>query len=48
MKAGHGSPEKEKDLFDRLSRMVLSKDEGILKLISRYMTLEDIFKVHWT
>ncbi|HBA85419.1 MAG TPA: pyruvate, phosphate dikinase [Verrucomicrobia bacterium] len=46
IKAGQCPPEVERDLFERLSRMVLSHDEGMLKLISRYLTLEDIFSIH--
>jgi pyruvate,water dikinase len=45
IRAGQCPPEVEKELFGRLCRMVLSRDEGILKLIFRYLTLEDIFNI---
>jgi hypothetical protein len=44
-KAGHCSAETEKKFFERLSRMVLSRDEAILKLVAKYLTLEDILEV---
>jgi hypothetical protein len=44
-KAGHYPPEKEREAFDRLSRMVLSRDTAILKLAARYLTLEDVLVI---
>jgi len=42
---GEGPPEAAVDLFDRLVRMVLSRDEGMLRLLSRYLTLQDVLDV---
>ncbi len=45
IRTGAHPPESEPELFDRLSRMVLSRDEGILKLVVRYLSLDDIFAI---
>ena len=45
VRAGVCPPEKERELFERLSRMVLSKDEGMLALVGRYLTLDDILAI---
>lgn len=44
-KAGHCSAETERQFFERLSQMVLSRDEAILKLVAKYLALEDILEV---
>jgi hypothetical protein len=44
-KAGHCPVEEEQRVFDRLSRMVLSRDEAILKLVAGYLSLEDILAI---
>jgi hypothetical protein len=44
-RAGRGSPDHIQDLFQRLVRMVLSKDEVIIALITRYMTIEDVLNI---
>ncbi len=46
VKAGRCSPEKEEEMFRRLSRMVVSRDPGMLKLVSRYLRLEDVLEIH--
>jgi hypothetical protein len=38
-------PEDAQDVYDRLARMVISRDEEMLKLVSRYLTLRDILDV---
>ncbi len=45
IQSGHCPPAQEKDLFQRLSRMVLSDDEGILRLVYAYLKLKDIFDI---
>jgi hypothetical protein len=45
IRAGTCAPEKEKDLFYQLSRMVLSRDESMLELVERYLNLDDIFGI---
>ncbi|HMP00420.1 MAG TPA: PEP/pyruvate-binding domain-containing protein [Kiritimatiellia bacterium] len=45
IRTGACPPDREQELFDRLSRMVLSRDEGMLALVRRYLTLEDIFTI---
>ncbi|MCX6900716.1 MAG: PEP/pyruvate-binding domain-containing protein [Verrucomicrobia bacterium] len=44
-KAGHCPAEKEQEAFDHLSSMVLSRDETILKLAAKYLTLEDVLAI---
>lgn len=46
VKAGRCSPEKEDEMFRRLSRMMVSRDPGMLKLVSRYLRLEDVLAIH--
>ena len=43
--AGRCPPEREQEVFERLSRMVLSRDEGMLRLVHRYLKLEDILEI---
>lgn len=43
--AGHCPPEKEQEVFERLSRMVLSRDEAMLRLVNRYLGLADILDI---
>lgn len=43
--AGRIPPDRQTKLFDRLSRMVLSNDEDMLKLVRRYLTLADILEI---
>lgn len=38
-------PEKGKSVFEILVRMVISRDEGMQKLIARYLTLQDILDI---
>jgi pyruvate,water dikinase len=38
-------PERGKILYEQLSRMILSRDEGMQRLISRNLTMEDILEV---
>jgi hypothetical protein len=45
VRSGDAEPEAGKPLLDRLMRMVISRDEGMLRLAERYLTLEDIVKV---
>ena len=45
IRKGDVPPEAGKELLDRLLRMVLSRDEGMLELVARYFTLDDIVKV---
>lgn len=44
-RAGRCSPEKEREVFRRLSRMVLSRDEAMLRLVNQYLSLADILNV---
>lgn len=44
-RAGLCPKEKETNLFMRLSRQMLSKDERMLELIRKYMSLEDILSI---
>lgn len=45
IRSGTCPPEKEKELFHQLSRMVLSRDEGMLELMERYLELDDVFGI---
>jgi pyruvate, water dikinase len=42
---GQAQQEKEQAVFERLSEMVLSRDEAMLRLIHRYLSLADILEV---
>ena len=44
-RAGRCSAETEQEVFERLSRMVLSRDEAMLRLVHRYMSLADILEI---
>jgi len=44
-RSGREPPEKEQEVFKRLSRMVLSRDEAMLRLVHRYLTLADILEI---
>ncbi len=44
-RAGRCSKEREQEVFDRLSRMVLSRDENMLRLVHRYLSLSDILQI---
>jgi hypothetical protein len=44
-RAGRCSPEAEQEVFERLSRMVLSRDEAMLRLVHRYMNLAEILEI---
>ncbi|MDY0166336.1 MAG: PEP/pyruvate-binding domain-containing protein [Thermoguttaceae bacterium] len=43
--SGRSPPERENDVFQRLSRMVLSRDEAMLRLVHRYLSLADILEI---
>jgi pyruvate,water dikinase len=45
LSSGARGSEKEQELFKRLARMVISRDERMLDLIARYLTLEDLLDV---
>ncbi len=45
VKRGRCSPEREEEMFRRLSRMMVSRDPGMLKLVFRYMGLEDVLEI---
>lgn len=45
VRAGRCPPEKEKQVFHQLSRMVLSRDEAMLRLVHRYLGLADILEI---
>lgn len=45
VKAGRCSPERGEEMFRRLSRMMVSRDPGMLRLLSRYMGLEDVLEI---
>jgi len=38
-------PRKSQETFEHLIRMVISRDPGMLKLVSRYLTLEDVLSI---
>lgn len=44
-RAGRCPAEHEKEVFKRLSRMVLSRDEAMLRLVHRYLSLADILEI---
>jgi len=43
--AGRCSPKEEQEVFQHLSRMVISRDPGMLKLVARYLCLEDVLNI---
>ncbi|MHB8899282.1 MAG: PEP/pyruvate-binding domain-containing protein [Thermoguttaceae bacterium] len=45
-RAGLCPPEEENEVFARLSPMVLSREEGMLLLVHRYLSLADILEIH--
>ena len=45
VRAGRFPPEHERDVFQRLSRMVLSRDDAMLRLVHKYLTLSDILEI---
>ncbi len=45
VKRGRCSPDREEEMFRRLSRMMVSRDPGMLKLVFRYMGLEDVLEI---
>ena len=44
-RAGRCPPEKEQEVFEQLSRMVLSRDEAMIGLVHRYLSLGDILEI---
>jgi pyruvate,water dikinase len=44
-RAGRCPPQQEREVFERLSRMVLSRDEAMLRLVHRYLSLTDILEI---
>ena len=44
-RAGRCPPEHEREVFEHLSRMVLSRDEAMLRLVHRYLSLADILEI---
>ena len=45
IRSGDVQAEAGKPLLDRLLRMVISREEGMLELVERYLTLEDIVRI---
>ena len=45
MKAGRCPPPREQATFHHLCRMAVSRDPGMLKLVARYLTLEDVLSI---
>ncbi len=45
VRAGRCAPDCEREVFERLSRMVLSRDESMLRLVHRYLGLADILAI---
>lgn len=45
MKAGRGQIEKMVAVFSQLSRMIISREQKILRLTSKYLTLDDVLNV---
>ncbi|MCU0872468.1 MAG: PEP/pyruvate-binding domain-containing protein [Pirellulaceae bacterium] len=45
VRAGRCPPDCEREVFERLSRMVLSRDESMLRLVHRYLGLADILAI---
>jgi pyruvate, water dikinase len=46
VKTGQCPAEKEEEMFRRLCRMMVSRDPAMLRLVSRYMRLEDVLEIH--
>jgi hypothetical protein len=44
-RAGRCHPTKEREVFERLSRMILSRDVDMLRLVHRYLTLADLLEI---
>jgi KaiC/GvpD/RAD55 family RecA-like ATPase len=44
-RSGRTPPEHEQEVFRRLARMVLSRDEAMLRLVDRYLSLADILAI---
>ena len=45
IRSGDAQPEAAAPILDRLLRMVISREEGMLELAGRYLTLEDIVRI---
>ena len=45
VRAGDAPPEHEKEVFTRLARMVLSRDDAMLRLVDEYLGLPDILAI---
>jgi len=45
VRAGRCPPKCEREVFERLSRMVLSRDASMLRLVHRYLGLDDILAI---
>ena len=45
IRRGEAQPEAAAPLLDRLLRMLISREEGMLELVQRYLTLEDIVRI---
>jgi hypothetical protein len=45
IRRGEAQPEAAAPLLDRLLRMLISREEGMLELVERYLTLEDIVRI---
>jgi hypothetical protein len=45
VKEGVCPPARERETFEHLSRMAVSRDPAMLKLVSRYLTLEDVVNI---
>ncbi len=46
IQAGQCPPEKEQEMFHRVSRMAISRDEEMSALVSRYFSLNDVLDIH--
>ncbi|MFA6110519.1 MAG: PEP/pyruvate-binding domain-containing protein [Candidatus Latescibacterota bacterium] len=44
-RTGRSEPDQEREVFERLSRMVLTRDEAMLRLVQRYLSLADILQI---
>lgn len=42
---GRCPPQREQEVFERLSRMVLSREEAMLRLVHRYLSLDDVLQI---
>jgi hypothetical protein len=45
IRSGDAQPDAVAPLQDRLLRMLLSREEGMLELVKRYLTLEDVLRI---